>query len=188
MAANVFATPGVPYLAPTSVTGTTGTAILGILERDIGFLPQVRTRTFNNGVGVNSGPRILHMRRPKGRLFIPLRQQDANGLKLLLSHLTTDGLAFRPSGGTATAEFAFLPTFALIVRPTKTDEKYIYSPNWQLTQESVQLIMHSPLSAQLEGATLEMVASKPTNASGPPFEWASSAAIAAAYGLSENPA
>lgn len=188
MAAVVYPTPGKLYLTPTTVTGTTGTLIEGIEERDIVLSLQAEIRERRSGVGTSAGPRIRMGRVREARLIIPLRRQDTTGLKILFSHLTTSGSDMRPTGGTSTADFAKLPTFALILRPDNTSEKYIYSPNWALSSGSVWLATHHQRNAQLTGAVLELVATRPTNATGPAFEWASSSAIASAFSLTENPA
>lgn len=184
MAAVVYATPGSLYLTPTNAT-TGGTLIAGVEEQAISFAPGIETRLRRNGVGTASGFRVRHGRLQAPRLIIPLRQQDATGLKLLLSHLTTDGSTLRPTGGTATKEFAKLPTFALVLRPTDTTQKYLYAPNWALTDESAQLILHSDSAAQLEGAVLVLVATRPTDAysGSPSYLWGTAAAINTAYNL-----
>jgi hypothetical protein len=187
MASVVYATPGKLYLTPTSVTGTNGTLIPGIEERAITLDVTADIRERRNGVGVNSGPRIYHGRYQRARLLVPLRNQSVNGLKILLAHLTTDGAIMRPTGGTAAAQFQPLPTFALILRPDSTSEKYVYSPNWALGPQSVMLVNHSDNISQLADAVLELIATKPTNATGPAWEWAAAATIATAFGLSENP-
>lgn len=188
MASTVYATPGKLYLTPTSVTGTTGTHIVGIEERDILLDVSGEVRIRRNGVGASAGIKVIHGRWQAARLLIPLRQQDTTGLKILLSHLTTDGALFRPTGGTAANQFADMPTFALILRPDSTTEKYVYSPNWALSNASVQLIRHSQTGAQLTDAVLELIATRPTNATGPAWAWGSSSAIASAFSLTENPA
>lgn len=187
MAAVVFATPGKLYLTPTAVAGTTGTLLEGIEERDITLSLEGEIRERRNGVGANSGPRIRMGRVTAARLLLPLRRQDATGLKMLLSHLTTDGTTMRPTGGTAALDFAKLPTFAIILRPDKTTEKYLYSPNWAIGAGSIWLIQHSDDLAQLANATLELVATRPSNATGPAYAWASSANIASIYSLTEGP-
>lgn len=188
MAAVVYATPGNLYLTPTTVTGTTGTLLAGIEERDIVLSLDADIRERATGVGSSAGPRIRMGRVREARLIIPFRQQDANGLKMQFAHLTTDGATMRPTGGTATASFAKLPTFALILRPDLTTEKYIYSPNWSLGRGSLWLLGHNEGTPQLGVSVLELVATRPTNATGPAYMWASSSAIASAYSLTENPA
>jgi hypothetical protein len=184
MAANVFATPGSLYLAPTDAT-TGGTLIGGIEEQSISLVLSMRSRLRRNGVGSASGFRVRHGRLEAPRLIVPLRQQDATALKILFSHLTTDGSTFRPVGGTATDEFAKLPTFSMVLRPSSTGEKYIYSPNWAVTDESAHLIMHSEQMAQLDGAALVLVATRPTDAQSgsPAYLWDSAANIDTAFGL-----
>lgn len=188
MASVVYSTPGKPYLTPTEVTGTSGTLLAGIDERDIILSLEAEVRERRTGVGASAGPRIRMGRVREARLIIPLRQQDATGLKLQFAHLSTDGATMRPTGGTATLPFAKLPTFALIVRPDSTSEKYIYSPNWALGRGSLWLLSQHETIPQLGAAVLELVATRPTNATGPAYMWASSSAIASAYSLTENPA
>lgn len=182
MAAVVYATPGALYLAPTDAT-TGGTLIAGVQEQNIALQIGLETRMRRSGVGTSAGFRVRHGRIRETRLIIPLRQQDTTGLKILLSHLTTDGSTFRPTGGTSAAEFAKLPTFALVLRPTNTSQKYLYSPNWALTDESSALVVHNDQAAQLEGASLVLVATRPTNATGPAWMWDTAANINTAYGL-----
>ena len=124
------------------------------------------------------------------RLIVPLRQQDTTGLKILLSHLTTDGAIFRPTGGTATADFAKLATFAIILRPLSSSEKYVYSPNWAPSEQTIQAILHSDDGEQLAPAVLELIATRPSSAyaGSPAYEWAASATIATAFNLTESPA
>lgn len=184
MAAVVYATPGSLYLTPTNAT-TGGTLIAGVEEQAISFAPGIETRLRRNGVGTASGFRVRHGRLQAPRLIIPLRQQDTTGLKILFSHLTTDGSTFRATGGTSSAEFAKLPTFALVLRPTDTTQKYLYAPNWALTDESAAAVLHSDSAAQLADVTLVLVATRPTNATSgsPPYLWGTAAAINTAYGL-----
>lgn len=188
MASVVYATPGRLYLTPTTVTGTTGTLIDGIEEQSIVFSIDADLRRARTGIGANAGFRMRMGRVQAARLILPLREQSTTGLKILLSQLTTDGATIRPTGGTAAAEFAKLPTFALILRPKSSSEKYLYSPNWALSEGTLQHILHAEDGAQLAGATLELIACRPTNASGPAYLWGSSSAIASAYSLTESPA
>lgn len=191
MAANVYATPGRLYLTPTAVTGTSGTLISGIEERALLFDPgDADVRLRRTGTAEADGFRIRRGRVQPARLMLPLRQQDTTGLTLLLSHLTTDGALIRPTGGTAAAQFAALPVFAMVLRPFSTSEKYLYAPYWSLAPGSVHLIQHAELGEQLEGAMLEFIPMRPTNATAgsPPYLWGTAAAIAAAFGISENPA
>ena len=187
MASVVYATPGRLYLTPTTVTGATGTLIDGIEEQAISLMLDGDVRRYRTGIGADAGFRMRMGRVQAARLMLPLREQSVTGLKLLLSQLTTDGATIRPTGGTAAAEFAKLPTFALIVRPKSSSEKYLYSPNWAMSEQTLQHILHSEDGAQLAGATLELIATRPTNATGPAYMWASSSAIATAYSLTENP-
>lgn len=184
MAANVFATPGKLYLAPTNAT-TGGTLIGGIEEQSISLVVSSQTRLRRNGVGSASGFRVRHGRLDAPRLIVPLRQQDATALKILFSHLTTDGSTLRPVGGTAAKEFEKLPTFALGWRPNDTTQNYFYGPNWAVSDESAQLILHSEQAAELEGAALVLVATRPTDAqSGSDAYMIDTAAnINTAYGL-----
>lgn len=184
MAANVYATPGSLYLAPTDAT-TGGTLIGGVEEQSIVLALSSRTRLRRNGVGTASGYRVRHGRLEAPRLIVPLRQQDSTALKILFSHLTTDGTTFRATGGTATKEFAKLPTFAMVLRPSSTSEKYLYSPNWAVTDESAQSILHSEQGPQLDGAALVLVATRPTDAQSgsPSYLWDTAANIDTAYGL-----
>lgn len=187
MAAVVFATPGKLYLTPTTVTGATGTLIEGIQDREITTEFEGEMREYLTGIGSSAGLDVVHGRKQSARLIIPLRRQDSTGLKILYSHLTTDGSTHRPTGGTAADEFTSLPSFALILRPDKTTEKYLYSPNWRVTRNSLFLLQHSEVLPQLSNAVLELVATRPSNASGPPYAWATSANIASIFSLTENP-
>ena len=184
MAANVFPTPGKLYLAPTNAT-TGGTLISGIDEQAVTLAVGTETRLRRTGVGADSGFRVRHGRLVAPRLVIPLRQQDATALKILFSHLTTSGTSFRPTGGTSTKEFAKLPTFAMVVRPDDTTQKYLYSPNWAVSDESTQAVLTNDSSPQLEGNVLVLVATRPTDAqaSSPSYLWDTSANINTAYGL-----
>lgn len=194
MAATTFATPGYPVLTPTKVKGSrTGTAngtyIEGIDEREISFDPGLDLRVRRVGLGADSGFRVRHGRTQPAKLYLPLRNQGANGLKLILAQLTTDGAIFRPTGGTAAAPYSAMPTFALIIRPDSTSEKYLYSPNWALAPETLQLIRHSEIGAQASLTQLVLVATRPTSATSgvPAYEWAASATIATAFSLTEGP-
>ncbi len=186
MAATIFATPGKLYLTPTAVTGSSGTLIDGIEDRSIQTSLDVDARVVWSGVGANAGPRARKMRDDEWRLILPFRQQDTTGLKVALSHLTTDGATMRPNGGTAAGQFAKLPTFALILRPDLTTGKYLYGPNWALTPGSLLAIEHHETGPQLGQLILELVACKPSNATGPAAAWASSATIASLFGLPES--
>lgn len=186
MAAVVYPTPGKMYGGSiTTITGSTGTPITGIAENDISLILDCEVRRRRTGVGATAGFRTRMGRVSAAVLIIQLRNQSTTGLKMQFSHLTTDGAIMRPTGGTATAEFAKLPTFPLIVRPTLTTEKYIYSPNWSMDEGSAWLATHSEIRAQLDGNVLALLATRPTNATGPAYEWASSATIAAAYSITE---
>lgn len=184
MAANVYATPGSLYLSPTNAT-TGGTLIGGVEEQSISLVVSDEVRLRRNGVGSSSGFRLRHGRLNPPRLIIPLRQQDATALKILFSHLTTDGTTFRETGGTATKEFAALPTFAIVLRPKNTGEKYLYSPNWSVADESLHLVNHSEDASQLEGVSMVMIAGRPTDAQSgsPAYLWDTAANINTAYGL-----
>lgn len=188
MAPVVYSTPGKLYLTPTTVTGTTGTLIAGVEERDVVLALEADVRERRTGVGASAGPRLRMGRVREARLIIPLRQQDTTGLKLQFAHLTTDGATMRPTGGTAALPFAKLPTFALILRPDSTAEKYVYSPNWTLGRGSLWLLSQHETIPQLGAAVLELVATRPTNATGPAYGWASSSTIASIFSLTESPA
>lgn len=192
MAAVVYPTPGYLVLDPTKVkgsrTGTTnGTVIEGVQDNDIFLALDADLRRRRSGIGTSAGPRIRVGRVQGAVLLIRLRNQSTTGLKIHFSHLTTDGSTMRPTGGTAAAPFAKMPTFSIIVRPTSTSEKYIYSPNWSLDLGTQWLAAHSELREQLDGSLLALMATRPTNATGPAYEWASSATIASAYSLTEGP-
>jgi len=195
MAATTYATPGKLYLTPTKVKGDTSTLnaaayISGIVEREISaVMVSESPRLFRNGVGVNAGVRVVQGRVAECRLIVPLLQQDTTALKILLSHLTTDGTTIRPTGGTAAAEFALTPTFAMILRPDSTGEKYLYAPHWAVSPNTLQLITHARTRAQLDGVQLELIATRPSTLSAnvPPFAWASSSSIASIYSLTEGP-
>lgn len=182
MTAVVYATPGELYLSPTNAT-TGGTLISGVEEQDISMTVSPDVRVFRTGIGVNAGFTMLRGRQEPARLLIPLRQQDTTGLKILLSHLTTSGGSIRPTGGTATAELRALPSFALILRPKSTSEKYLYSPYWQVSPEQELAVLHSEDGAQLEGNILVLVATQAVGVSTPPWLWDTAANINTAYGL-----
>lgn len=182
MAASVWPTPGKLYLTPTTVTGTTGTLIDGIEERDITLSLEADVRERFNGIG----PRMRMGTVRAARLLVPLRKQDTTALKILFSHLTTSGTSMRPTGGTASLDFAILPSFALILRPDLSTEKYVYSPNWSLSRGSIWLVTHNMRIPQLANAVLELVATRPS-VSVPPCEWAGSSTIASTFTLTENP-
>lgn len=188
MASVVFGTPGKLYLTPTEVTGTSGTLLEGIEERDITLSLDAEIRERRSGLGSSAGPRVRMGRVRGARLLVPFRRQDATGLKIQFSHLTTDGSIFRPTGGTATLDFAKLPTFAIILRPDLSTQKYVYSPNWAMSAGSIWLLQHSDRIPQLANCVLELLATRPTNATGPAYEWAGAATIATVFGLTENPA
>ena len=158
----------------------------GIEERDITLSLEAEIRERFNGVG----PRIRMGRVKQARLLIPFRRQDATALKIQFAHLTTDGATMAPTGGTAALDFAKLPTFAIILRPDLTTQKYVYSPNWALGRGSLWLVSHSDRIPQLANCVLELVATRPTNAyaGSPAYEWAAAATIASAFGLTESPA
>lgn len=192
MAAVVFATPGYLVTSPTKVkgsrTGTTnGTYLEGVEENDIFVAMDAEVRRRRTGVGSSAGKRARMGRVQAAVLLIRLRNQSAAGIKMQFAHLTTDGATLRPTGGTATAEFAKLPTFDMILRPNSASEKYIYSPNWSLDEGSQWLAAHSEVRAQLDGSLLALMACRPSNASGPAYLWAASATIASVYSLTEGP-
>lgn len=187
MASVVYATPGSVYLTPTTVTGTTGTLLDGIEEKQISMAIDAELIRARNGVSANAGFRMRMGRIQACRLLLPWRRQDTNGLKMLLSQLTTDGSTMRPTGGTSTAEFAKLPVFAVIIRPRSTSEKYWYAPNCAISENTIQNIMHSEDLPQLGASVLELIPTRPSNATGPAWMWASAASIASAYSLTENP-
>lgn len=182
MASVVYATPGAPYVTPTDAT-TGGTLLAGIEEQSISFDPGLETRLRRTGVGASAGYRMRAGRVQPARLIMPLRDQSSAALKILFSQLTTSGTTFRDKGGTAAAEFAKLPTFAIVLRPKSTSEKYLYAPNWALSQESAQLVLHHENGPQLSDAVLVLVATKPSNATGPAWMWDTAANIDTAYGL-----
>lgn len=194
MAAVVYPVPGYLVLTPTKVkgsrTGTTnGTILAGIEDDEITLSLDGEPRIFRNGVGSNAGRRIIAGRVQNARLVIPLRNQSATALTILLAHLTTDGATMRPTGGTAAGEFTVLPTFALLVRPTKTDEKYFYAPNMALSPNSQWLLETSLTLPQLAGASLELIPTRPTTVSSgvPAWAYAASATIASVFSLTEGP-
>lgn len=188
MAAVVYSTPANLYLTPTSAASG-GTLIAGIDGREIVFDPGMELSNRMVGLGANSGFRTRMRRVRPARLFVPIRNQGATALKILLSHLTTDGAIMRPTGGTATTAFAKLPTFALVVRPILTTEKHLYAPNWALVSETAQIIQHSEIAAQLAGAYMVLQPCRPTTLSSgvPSWEWAASATIDTVFGLGGVP-
>lgn len=186
MAAVMFPVPGKLYLTPTAVTGSSGTLIDAIEERSILLALDADVRERVTGWGASAGPRIRIGVVREARLLVPLRKQDTTGLKLYFPHLTTDGATMRPTGGTAAAAFTKLPTFALILRPDSTTEKYVYSPNWAIGRGSVWAVNHGLITSQMADGVLELVATRPTSATGPAYGWASSANIASMFGLSES--
>lgn len=182
MAAVVYATPGKLYLTPTNAT-TGGTLLAGVEERNIRFVENIETRRRKTGVGASSGYRERRGRVGAAYLIIPFRGHDANTLKIAFSHLTTDGATIRPTGGTSTAPFAKMPTFALILRPDNTSEKYIYSPNWALTQLSELSFLSNDDLPVMDGVVAVLEANRPTNATGPAYLRDTAANINSAYGL-----
>lgn len=185
MAAVVFAVPRKLYVyssTPADV-GAGGVELPGIEERDIRFDPGMITRRRRTGVGVNSGYRIRRGRVAPARLFIQLRNASAAALKILRAHLTTDGAAMRPTGGTSTAPYAKMPTFDIVVRPDAgASFRHIYSPNWVPTDETLALLVSSDDLGELDGAELVLEAARPTNATGPAYMEGTAAAINTAYG------
>lgn len=187
MAAVVYATPGKLYLyssAPSSVASG-GTELPGIQERNIRFDPGLETRRRLTGCGVNSGFRERRGRVTPSRLIVPLRSQAAAELKILFSHLTTDGATIRPRGGTAAAPFAKMPTFDIVLRPDNSSEKYTYSPRWAMTQETAALFTSSDDFSQLDGVELVLEAGKLAGATTPAVMRDSAANINTAYGYGE---
>lgn len=186
MAAVAFPVPGKLYLTPTAVTGSSGTLLDAIDERNIliAFDADVRERL--TGWGTSAGPRSRMGQVREARLLVPLRKQDTTGLKLYFPHLTTDGTTMRPTGGTAALAFAKLPTFAIILRPDSTGEKYVYSPNWAIARGSAWAVNHGLVTPQMADGLLELIATRPTSATGPAFGWSSSANIASMFSLSES--
>lgn len=182
MASVVYATPGTLHVDPTTAA-TGGVELKGILARDIRFDPGIETRRRRTGFGADSGFRERRGRVRPARFVVGLRSQAAAALKVLLSHLTTDGSTMRPRGGTSAAPFAKMPTFGLVLRPDDTGEKYIYGPNWSLTQESQIMLTHSDDFSQLDGAVLVLEAGRPTNATGPAWLWDTAANVDSVYGL-----
>lgn len=182
MAAVVYSTPGTLHLTPTNAT-TGGTPIVGIEERNITLLAPSDVRVFRTGIGANAGFTTLRGRQEPAMLIIPLRQQDTTGLKILLSHLTTDGATMRPTGGTATAELRTLPAFAMVVRPDLTSQKYLYAPYWRVAPEQEQAIMHSDDLPQLDGNALVLIATQAVGVTTPPWLWDTAANINTAYSL-----
>lgn len=184
MASANHATPARIYLTPTSAASG-GTLIAAVDMNEIVFDPGYEASTRMVSLGANSGFRVRHRRVRPARFYIPLRDQSTTGLKILYSHLTTDGAIFRPTGGTATGAFAQLPTFALVVRPISTGEKHLYAPNWALAPETVHLLRHSELGSQLSSAALVLIPCRPTSASSgvPSWEWAASATIDSVFSL-----
>lgn len=194
MASVAHAVRGYPVLTPTKVkgsrTGTTnGTVLEGIDEGEITIELAGLLETYRTGVGSNAGFDLRMGRVSEARLILPLRNQSATALDILFSHLTTDGSTFRPTGGTASLEFASLPTFALLIRPDLTTEKYFYAPHCAVSPSSQWLIEHSESVAQLAGATLELIPCRPSTLSSgvPAWMWDTAANIATAFTLTEGP-
>lgn len=183
MASVVNATPGNLYIGPFTTVVSGGTLVPGIEENDIFLALDAQVRRRRSGIGSNAGPRERMGRVQAAVLLIRLRNQSATGLKMQFAHLSTDGTVMRPTGGTAAAEFSKLPVFDLLVRPRLSTEKHVYSPSWSMDEGSTWLAAHSELVAQLGGSFLALAACKPTNATGPAYEWAAAATVDTAYGL-----
>lgn len=194
MASVVHSIPGYPVLTPTKVkgsaTGTTnGTVLGGIEEGDITLELRADIKEYLTGIGTDAGIDLRMERISDARIILPFRNQSATGLKILFAHLTTSGTAFRPTGGTATVPFTSLPTFAILIRPILTTEKYFYAPNCALSPASTWLLEHSETVAQLAAATLELIPCRPSTVTSgvPPWMWDSAANIATAFSLTEGP-
>jgi hypothetical protein len=183
MAANVFATPVRLYLAPTTA-GTGGTLIDGVEERLVEFASPSAVKTYRTGIGAGAGFVTYRGMQEQARLVIPLRQQDSAALKILFSHLTTDGTTFRPTGGTATKQHRALPSFALVARPILSTEKHLYAPKWRLSEEIEQAWRFSNDLPQLDGNVLVLLATKDPGDTVPPWMLDTAANINTAYSLS----
>lgn len=182
MAANVFATPGSLYLTPTKAA-TGGTLISGIEEQLITFMFRAEVVVRRTGTGANEGFRSRMRRVGPALLRVPLRQQDSTALKILFSHLTTDGTTLRPTGGTAAIPFAILPAFALVLRPKLSTEKHIYAPKWRLASESEQHAVFGEVLPNMEGNVLNLIANWSETSGVPAWMWGASADIDTAYSL-----
>lgn len=176
-----YAVRGTLVLSPTDMTNG-GTDLEGVVETVLHTTMQGVSRRFRTGVGSTSGVRVIQGRVRSAQLEMEPRNGVANFIKILASHLTTDGTTLRPWGGTSNKQFTQLPTFAMAVRPTSTTENYLYSPAWAVLMEDGEFALnYADITTQLESSQLVLVACE--NASGPEFMYAAAAAIDTEYGL-----
>jgi hypothetical protein len=154
----------------------------GIQDGDMMFAEQADVIMTRSGIGANAGYR---MRRGKVRaavLSIQLRSHATLAIRMLLAHLTTDGVTLRSTGGTATAPYALLPTFAAVLRPRDTTQPYLYAPKWALAPDSEHFLLSSADIPTLEGSSLNLIACA-TEAATPPYVRGAAATINTVYGL-----
>lgn len=178
-----YAVAGKFYLNPTAIASAGGGDLVGEVEERI-FAWDANEKAVRMRTSLGDDPEIRSYRgRSEGATlsFNPKDQEDVETLKMVYAQLTTDGVLFRPAGGTSTRQNAILPSFAGVLRPSDAAEDHIYSPAWSLHEDTIQIFTENHVLTSLDSIELVLVAGKDSDSNGPSYMKGSAAALEAIY-------
>lgn len=122
-------------------------------------------------------------------LLVPLKDNGAASLTILLSHLTTAGAYFVPTGTGATKAHGQPPSFAMVVRPISATELHLYAPAWRVAENAdLRAIYGQDSSVTMFGQNiLPLIANKAPGQTTRAWMIGTAAAIDTEYGLGVSP-
>ncbi len=179
------------YTAPTTAH-TGGTIVKGVVD-DMADTFSVQFSApvdyCRTGLGAKGGieSRIGH----EGPLvlLVPLKDNGAASLTILLSHLTTAGANFVPTGTGATKAHGTSPYFAMVVRPNDATELHLYSPAWRIAENAdLKAIYGQDANVKMFGENiLPLIANKLPGQTTRAWMLGTAAAIDTEYGFGAEP-
>ena len=185
----VYPLSGKPFLTPTTAHSG-GTLIPGLVDNvddSISIQFSTPVEYCRIGLGAKGGieSRVGH----EGPLLLLLACKDngAAALKMLLSHLTTSGTGFQPTGTGATKAHGAPPSFAMVIRPISTTALHLYAPAWRVAENAdIKAIYGQTAELAMFGQNiLPLVANRTPAQSTRAWLWDTAANIDTEYGLTE---
>ena len=189
----VYPLSGKLYTSPRSAHGPSGTLVPGVVDNiqdsfSVQFSAPIEyART---GLGANGGIESRGGHEGPLLLLVPLKDNGAASLTILLSHLTTAGANFVPTGTGATKAHGQPPSFAMVVRPISATELHLYAPAWRVAENADLKAIYGQDSslAMFSQNILPLIANRAPGQTTRAWMLGTAAAIDTEYSLSENPA
>lgn len=174
--------PGIPYLNPTQIDGSSGTPLEGILNDEIIFEDGRREEAHGSGLEDDAWTSmVLPGERPK--LFLPLQNVEAATHQLLFATRST-GTGLDSDGGNGVPNYGVPTGPALVIRPRAAAEtSFWYSPRVVWHGESIARLAWSRNGRRFEGAVLVLFPRRSLDGTKQAWKEGTSSALNTAYGL-----